>query len=471
MYGKAVILVLWLALRAGAAEPGPLVIRGAQVFDPEGGVFVARTLVIEGGHIRGVLAPGGRIDAPAGARVLDAAGTYALPGLIDAHAHLVHLLASAQVTGDEILPLYLANGITTVRDTGDEIVAQKLVARFAEEHPGQAPRVFLASPLIDGDPPYHRGTGRAVTDAAAVPAFVREMLGWGVATFKIYVGTGPEVGRAVIEEAHRHGARVTAHLGKYTAQQAVADGIDALEHIASVFEYALPADVPVLPPREVRQRLPEGERRALERRVLEARVRASLDNPRARDLVRALVERRVAVDPTLVVYRNWMLLRDVPEIQNHPDHARLPERLRRTWSDLARPVQPDPATLELRRAEFRKLQELTGTLYRAGVTLLAGTDAPVQYCPPGFAIHQELELLVASGLPPAAALRAATLQNARALGAADRLGTLEEGKLADLVLLDADPLRDIRNTRRIFKVVHGGIARDPAELLALVPAR
>jgi len=105
----------------------------------------------------------------------------------------------------------------------------------------------------------------------------------------------------------------------------------------------------------------------------------------------------------------------------------------------------------------------------AGVALLAGTDTPEPYCPPGTSLHQELELLVESGLSPAESIRCATLNNARALGRDDQLGTIEPGKLADLVLLDANPLERISNTRKIAKVFRGGLAVDPERILKLVP--
>src|SRR5438094_276977 len=117
----------------------------------------------------------------------------------------------------------------------------------------------------------------------------------------------------------------------------------------------------------------------------------------------------------------------------------MPARLREYWDAYRVGQGLAPATRDRRRREFQKYQELTGALYRAGVPLLAGTDAPEPYCPPGFALHQELEFLVEAGLSPVAALQAATINTARALKQGDHLGSVEPGKLADLLILDADP--------------------------------
>jgi len=199
------------------------------------------------------------------------------------------------------------------------------------------------------------------------------------------------------------------------------------------------------------------------------RGRVDFDNPLCESLIAELVKHQVMVDPTLTVFRNMILLPDVPEIHDHPDNALVPQRLRAFWPVyLARAGCPQGGPLEDRQREFAKFQELTGKLHRAGVPLLVGTDAPEPQCTPGFCLHQELELLVESGLTPAAALSAATLQNAKALRQQDQLGSIAAGKVADIVLLDANPLDDIRHTRRITAVIHVGHVADPVELLKLV---
>ena len=182
-----------------AAEP-VIVIAGCAVFVPESGAMVSeRTVVVRGEQILAVLGPGEAFETPLGALCIDGRGKFVLPGLIDAHVHLVHVLNFAHVTGDEVLPLYLAAGVTSVRSTGDEIVAATLVADLPT-HPESSPRVFTCSPLLDAEPPIHRDVGRAVTDPAQVPALLDDLLKWNVSTVKIYAGTGRHVGRAIIDE-------------------------------------------------------------------------------------------------------------------------------------------------------------------------------------------------------------------------------------------------------------------------------
>lgn len=433
-----------------AAAEKVLVIQNVSCFDADSGKMLPqRTIHIRGGRIQAVGDSSKPVEIPPDAEVLDGSGKYVIPGLIDAHVHLVHLADRTHVTGDEFLPLFLAAGVTSVRSTGDAIVAEAGVANYAKSHPNLCPRVFLASPLIDGSPPVHRDVGYPLTDPSQVAAFVDDMAAWNVTTLKIYVGTPRSVGQAVIEHGHRRGMKVTGHLGRYTAQDAAIDGIDCLEHIWSVFNYSIPAEVAKQP----------GHRSNLD-----------LNNSKCQDLIALLVNRRVVVDPTLVVFRNMIYLNDLEEIHKHPDLARVPKRMLRYWESyrLGRALKPD--TRESRLREILKYQELTGMLHRAVVTLLVGTDTPEPYVVPGFSIHQELEMLVESGLSPSAALQAATFNNAQILNQAENLGSIAVGKRADLVVLTADPTQDIHNTRAIDFVVRGGRVLKPADLLKAVPA-
>ena len=444
----ATVLFFLCSATALAAEP-VVIIERCNLFDPEQEkMTLEQTIVIEGDRITRVEPAGKDIEIPAGAIRIDGRGKFAIPGLIDAHVHVVHVLDFAHITGDEVLPLYLAAGVTSIRSTGDEVVAATLVARSAAAHPERAPRVFTCSPLLDADPPIHRDVGQAVTDPARVPALFDDLAHWNITTVKIYAGTDRRVGRAIIDECHRRGMFVTAHLGRYSAQDAVADGIDGLEHIWSVFNYVIPPEFAGQPGH---------------------RGRVDFNTPLCNALVAELARRKVYVDPTLAVFRNMILLPDVAEIHEHRDNTLVPRRLREFWPlYLARTGCPQGGSLEDRQREFAKYQELTGKLHRAGVPLLCGTDAPEPQVTPGFSLHQELEMLVESGLTPAAALRAATLTNATVLGEKERLGSIAAGKTADLVLLTANPLEDIRNSRQIELVLHLGRVCRPADILSLV---
>lgn len=443
----ALLIFCFAPISAPAAEP-PIVIQNGTIFDSIAGRMLSnQSIVIEGSKIKSV---GNLPEIPAGARIINAKGKFIIPGLIDAHVHLVHRLNFAHVSGDEILPAFLAAGVTSVRDTGDEIVAQTLVARFAEAHPERCPRVFKASFLLDADPPIHRDIGLPISDPGRVPAIVADMVDWKVTTLKIYAGSGRDVGRKIIEEGHKRGLIVTGHLSRYPAQDAIEDGIDCLEHITSVFDFIIPPDV---------------------RKAADHRATLDIGNPRANALIAALAKRKVPVDPTLTVFKNMLLLSDLEEVNKHADNRTMPERLRTYWDSYRETQGLAPATRGRRRKEFQKYQELTGALHRAGVILLAGTDAPEPYCPPGLALHQELELLVESGMTPAAALQAATIHNAQSLKMAAELGSIQAGKVADLVILDADPTAEIRNSRKISSVIHQGIICNSSVLLKAVPVK
>ena len=449
---KLVSLILGFLVDAqiGHGDEIVTVIEHCHVLDVELGQMVPdQTVVIRGSLIEKVSDSSEAAQIAGTVRRIDGHGKYVMPGLIDAHVHVVHVLDFAHVTGDEVLPLYLAAGVTSVRSTGDELVAGRLVARFAASHPERSPRVFTCSPLLDADPPIHRDIGFAITDPNRVGDLFDDLKAWDVRTVKIYAGTARPVGRAIIDESHRRGLFVTAHLGRYSAQDAVADGVDGLEHIWSVFNYVIPPDVSNQPGH---------------------RGRLDVDNPLCEALVAELAKQKIFVDPTLTVFRNMILLPDVLEPREQSDNETVPQRLRDFWPVyLKRAGCPHGGPLDDRRREFAKFQELTGKLYRAGVPIQAGTDSPEPNVPPGASMHLELELLVGSGLPSAAAIRAATLNNATTLGERDRLGSITAGKVADLLLLSANPLEDIRHTRKIERVFHEGVESNPTDLLKLVP--
>ena len=422
---SVIILVLLLAffLFQSCAR---LAITNINLFDQHtGSMLPNRTILVDGDRIIAIGAPGSPIKVPVFAKVINGSGKYIIPGLIDAHTHLVFLLDAVNVKGEDVLPLYLGNGVTSVRDIGDRIVPQKAVDDYADRHPESCPTVFMCSPLIDGSIPYHSTVGISLTDPEKVPHFVDSMVSYGVTTLKIYVKTDSAVFRKVIEEGHKHGLTVSAHLGSVSAHDAVGWGLDVIEHISSI-----PND----------SRLPL--------------------------LIAKMVAQGTMVDPSLVVFKNMLLLPDLPEVWQSKDNYYVPDTLQSSWNLYRSNTKEfNEQNRQSRQEKMDKYKNLTGTLHRAGVTLLAGTDSPEPYCQPGFSMHTELALLVESGLSPAEALKCATMNNALALKQTDNLGSIEVGKIADMVVLNANPLADIRNTRAIHRVIHHGIVIDPKSLL------
>ena len=436
---------------ASGQRKSSLAIKNVSLFDSlSGRMLKNRTILISGDRVRQVGTREKPVSIPDGTPVIDGKGKYVIPGLIDAHVHLVHLSHFMHVTGDEFLPMFLAAGVTTVRSTGDPIVAQAGVANYARARPNLCPRVFLASPLIDRYPPIHRDVGYSLTDPAKVPAFVADMARWNVVTLKIYAGLPPAVAKRVIEVGHKHGMKITAHLGAYTAQAAAADGIDCFEHIESVFNFCFPPGV---------------------RGTMTNRANLDLRNPKCQALIKLLAKNKVAIDPTMVVFRNMLYLNDQKEYYDHPDVALCPERMRKWWTQFGTSRRQSPKSLDVRRRMIGKYQQLTGMLHKAGVPILVGTDAPEPFVPPGFSLHQEMEMLVGSGLTPAEVLQAATMNNARILNQEKNLGSVTKGKLADLVILSADPTKNIKNTRKIVTIIRGGLRCNPKVVLSAVPRK
>ncbi len=439
--GSALLGALLAGACGGPPGPTPLSILDTNVFESETGNFVpGQTVVVWEGRVVEV-APSEQSRREGAGEVLDGTGRFLIPGLVDAHIHLTHVLYQAGMTGDGILPYFLANGVTSVRSTGDNVAAQSLLGRWAESNVDKSPRLFLASPLIGDAPPIHQDIAWSLTAPAQVPVFVEHMSKWGLTTLKIYANCRPSVARKVIEEGHKRGFVVTGHLSSYRVEDAIRDGIDSLEHIESVSDFL---------------RTDPTDRHSLE-----------VNGERAQRIVSDLAESGVYVNPTLSVFRGTLFFVDVPEIVNDPDNLRMPTRLRDFWAAdrKTRLSNYSSGPLETRQRTFRKYQDLVGMLHQAGVKILVGTDAPEPQVPPGYSLHKEMELLVESGMPPADVLRAATLFNAEVLGQHENIGRVAAGMLADLVLLDENPLEDIRNTRRIRRVIRSGRSLGPEEIL------
>ena len=438
----------------GQATGRPVAFVGATVIDGTGRAPVPDAmLLVEGGRIV-ALRPRGEVEIPEDAARVEVGGRWIIPGLIDAHVHffqsgglytrpdIIDLrevrsyqaeLAALREQLPETLARYVASGVTSVVDVGGP--DWNLAVRALANELDAAPRVAVAGPLLGTYAPPELATDEPPIVGIATPeharAEVRRQLALGVDLIKIWfvlpaADLAPALAwvRAAVEEAHAAAVRVVAHATQQRVARAVVDaGIDILAHSID-------------------------------------------DEPVEQPTLALLRERGVIYTPTLMVGQRYRAVfnrhLELSEIERHlgdpdaiasfADLDRLPPEALPSWLGRARPRPLDPVAAH----NLRRVQE-------AQITVAAGSDAGNIGTLHGPSLHRELELMVEAGLTPMQALTAATLGGAAVLGRND-IGVLTPGQLADYVILEADPLADIRNTRRIWRVVKGGNVIDPDRL-------
>jgi imidazolonepropionase-like amidohydrolase len=403
-----------------------------------------QTVVIRGDRI---VAAGPAVTVPPGARVIEGRDKYLVPGFWDMHVH------TTVPEGRSLLALYVANGVTGVRDLASE---WPLISTWRTEIArGElvGPRIIAAGPYLEGGAmPIPHLLARNPAEASAA---VDSLIAMGVDVVKLHGQMNRETWFAAAHRARERGVPFTGHVPRSVGSAAASDsGISSIEHLLSVPMPCTSAESLALAP-------PFPVQAAIGRCSSEDQVA----------LAARFVRNGTWLTPTFVAayeIAEWPL-RGLPG-----DSAErfLPSELRRFVLELF--PMPDSIPLgaeSVGRAAVAKRLKQVAALHRAGVGILTGTDAPLRNSPPGFGLHEEMALLVRGGMTPYEALHAATTAPVRFLGMLDSLGTVAEGKLADLVLLDADPLADIRNTRRINSVFARGRYRDRAALDSLMPER
>ena len=401
-----------------AASPEALVVEGGTLFDGTGAVRRDAAIVIRGTRIEEV-GTAGRVTVPAGARRLDVRGKFVLPGLVDGHFHF-NERSDPKVS--PWLPLrFLAGGVTTLREMGNWIVEedQDWLARVrARGLP--APRLLYSGPVIDGANPVNPDVSIVVLDEVEARLAARRLMDQGATSLKVYARLPLALVKAVVEEAHTRGVPVHAHLGAVDARDAIEVGLDGIEHATSLVRSLLPP------------RASEAYRQLALREAnphpIEAWATIDPQGPLATALIATIVKHRVNFGSTLVTH------------------------------------EPRETTTEERRRGQANMAAFTIRLHRAGASVTLGSHGNPAGAPPGFGLHREMELVVAAGMSPSDALQAATRVAARALRVEDR-GVVAPGKLADLVILDADPLENIRNARNVHAVILDGKVQDRAALL------
>jgi len=432
----------------GQTSPTALVLRGGTLVNVASGKKISDSvIVIRGEQIEEV--GSGNTAIPEGAQIIDTKGEWIIPGLIDSHAH-------AENPDETPFSLYLANGVTTIRNPGGNITVLRLTRDRLSRGELIGPRLFFSGPLLDGMPPVWPEMSLLVDTPERARSAVNFLADEGADFVKVYNNVKEPELRAIIAAAKERGLPVAGHIPRsMTMTRAVELGMTRLEHIRITGREMLSLDEA-----EKIDPLPLGRREPL------LWQRFDLQSEKMQALVQRLAQSKIFLDPTLVIAEET----EVPNPdadRNDPNNKYLLATVVERYVNFKSPLYDLPADLQAAGVEaFDKQEKFVGMCNRAGVKIIAGTDGPgIGVLLPGFGLHRELELLVASGLSPLQALRAATLTAAEALGKEDRLGTVEPGKLADIVILDADPLLEIHNLRKIHLVVQAGKTYEPDALL------
>ena len=442
---KALPVLCSILLAAASTSASPrapaLVLEGVTVIDVESGrADPGLTVVVEGERITAV---GKRpaLRTPAGARIVAASGGVLIPGLWDMHVHVAFgdWFPGAK---DIALPLFIANGVTGIRDMGGELETLLGWRKEIEQGTLVGPRMVVSGPMLDGPKPRFPSSVAVATPDDGRRA-VRDLSRRGADFIKLQSLIPRDAVFAIADEARKVGIPFAGHVpDAVRAAEASDAGEKSFEHLIGIFEGSSPREDEFL----------RGEKSV-------GRFLQSYDQTRFESLVALLARNRTWQCPTLVWEHGGNLIeeRDLA-------HDPLAKYAPASWKNGAWKRFTDQITgefnvddLPTRRKFVAKELEVVRALHRAGVPFLAGTDtAAGVYVFPGFSLHDELALLVKAGFTPLEALRTATLLPATYLSRTDRHGLVREGKVADLVLLDANPLEDIANTRKIHAVVANG---------------
>jgi len=404
---KSLLLMVLLCgtLPAQAQKSRALVIRDVTVIDctgakPQAGmtVVIARGRIAEVGKVA-------EVKTPKGAQVVEGKGKFLIPGLWDMHGHLTD-------AGEGAVAQLIENGVTGVRDMGGDLALVQRLRREIEQGKRVGPHIVAAGAMVDG--PTEAKWHMVAKNEAEARELVRSLKTQGADFVKIHTNLSREAFLAAVDEAKKQGMPVAVHLPRAVSTAEAAEaGASTLEHVEMLVQSAL-----------VQQ--DKATKALADQQRLDAAF-ATLEGERGAALWAVLAKNGTYYVPTLVAYERGFVL----------------------WSN-------KPEAMMKRRPVHWRQMDVVGGMHKAGVKVMAGSDFSDWALVPGVDLHNELALLVEAGFSPLEALRAATAVPAEFLGRSKELGTIEVGKVADLVLLDMDPLESISHTRKIRAVVVGG---------------
>ena len=448
---RALLCVLIAAAcLAQSTTSSTLIIHDVTVIDARGAPAKPhQTVIVRDGKIEAINSSGGALGGKLAGTHVDGTGKYLIPGLWDRHVHMV--FGDWFPRGKEVtLPRFIANGITGVRDMGGELeVLQKWRKEIAA---GTliGPRIVMSGPMLDGPKPRFPRSIAIKTPEDGHRA-VDHLKRRGADFIKLQSLIPRDAVFTIADEVKKQGISFVGHVpDAVRASEASNVGQRSFEHLIGIFQGSSPL-----------------EDEFIKGAKTEKQFLSTYDPKRAEALFSLLAKNQTWQCPTLVWERGGNLI-DQTDFAHDTRAKCVPAYWKDvTWKRFTDEVEHDFNTDDLatRKAFVEKELKVVNVMHRAGIPFLAGTDTPPGvYIFPGFSLYEELQRFVAAGFTPMEALQTATLNPAKFLGLEDRLGTIEKGKLADVVLLNANPLEDIRNTEKIEAVIVNGRYRSRTEL-------
>jgi imidazolonepropionase-like amidohydrolase len=406
-----------------------LVLNGATLIDGNGGSPRADSVIVIDSnkkiiaitdqtnyHAKSSLLRNDDIGSQIPIKILNLTGKYIMPGLFDMHAHVAGVRKNSydQSTSEIMLGMLLNYGVTTVRNPGGP--TNETIHLREEVHNGniRGPEIFTAGRLINTPEFPVPFVEKQVTTEEEVREEVRNQALAGIDYIKLYVGLKPDLVKTAVDEAHKQEIKVIGHLYLTSWTDAANLGIDFLTHGVPVSPFLLSED---------RQRIFNYTDGGPFDHSLWLDL-VDLDSVEIRDMIESLVQNQIPVDPTLNIYEAIFVKQSFGDPQDE-----------QRWN---------------------KVLQLTRMMHDRGVKILSGTDIPNFELVPGESLHHELELLVEAGINTSNVIKIATKNGAEALDVINQTGTIEAGKQADILILSANPIEDIENTKRIDAVISNG---------------
>ena len=459
MKGKINFLALLIGFQLFSLEAG-IVIENITLIDAKNGTRTNQTVSIQNGVIQSI--GSAKLDME-DSQIINGEGKYLIPGLWDAHVHLTFI---PEIDHETHFKLYLKNGVTSIRDTGAILSKLQPSLNFIEENPNTTPRLFYAGPLIDGADRVYKGMepgfpnlSIGIDETSNIPEVVDGLVKEGVTFLKSYEMLTRETYLELLKVAGQNGLRVTGHVPlSIDLEEAIEAGLGGMQHVRNM-DLACAKDADNL--LDDRQVSLENEASiagsALRTHIHSSQRYYAIDNTddeRCLRIIMKLSEYGVFQTPTLTIntFDSRRFYADPKWRETYQD---LPEAAENNWMQGSLKLANIDVTENAKKFDAWSLS-LVNKMHQEGVKIIAGTDTPIGYLTPGYSLHKELELLSEAGLSNMDVLRSATITPAEFFGMENQMGTIEVGKLADLVILDKNPLISISNTQSIHRVIVKG---------------